>query len=200
MKSRPRLMNHSYVPLLLPLLLSLITLACSETKSAGTQTPKQLANQTQKMVDNPQTPLATHVVYSPLVGSGGTPAAPASSLNVSITVSPKILKVGEKVTVTIKPGNSESPFYYLFLGDSGADDVTYAVGVSMSNEVFPGESTSKILELVSADGAEGQAIFVLQGVEVGTTEVWASVAPSGANAGSVVAGGVSQRVTITVKK
>lgn len=201
MNSRPRIWRKTVLPGLLSwLFLVLITLACSETKLTGTQTSKLSANQTEEQAVDPQIPAATHVVYSPLVGSGATQASPATSLNVSISIKPKTLKIGEKVTITIQPGESEAPFYYLFLGDSDTEDVAYSVGVSTGNEVFPGENTSKILGLVSANAGNGQAVFVLQGLAAGTTEVWASVVPGGSKADSVVAGGVSQRVSITVEK
>jgi hypothetical protein len=81
--------------------------------------------------NNPQTPLATHYVYSPLVGAEGKPADPAASPGVDISISSTGLKVGEYATVIVQPGDIESPIFYLFVRDSGAADITNLAGVSL---------------------------------------------------------------------
>jgi hypothetical protein len=186
--------------LLLVFLLACVALACSDSKPVTTQTKKTPASQTQKQADNPQIPVETHAVFSPLIGSGGTPVSAGTLPGVKITARPETLKVGEKVTITIQPGDIESPFYYLFVRDAGVADVTYTAGVSTANEVFPGVDTSQVLELVSATGDSGQAIFILQGMRDGVTELWASVIPGGSTTGDSVENEVSQSIQITVGK
>jgi hypothetical protein len=201
MKIHSRLFSSALWPLcVLVAVLAFIALACSNSKPESTQTTKTFADQPQKPADSPQIPLATHVVFSPLVGSGGTPAVPDAFPKVEIFVSPEALKVGEKVTVTILPGDLESPICYLFVRDRGAADVASTVGVSAGNEIFPGTNTSQVLELVSASGRNGQVVFILQGLGEGTTEVWASVIPRGSATGGVASDGVSESKLITVQK
>ena len=201
MKTQPRLLWSAIWPAcFLVVVLALIALACSNSKPDNIQTPNTSATQSQKLEDNPRTPLATHVVFSPLIGSGGTPAAPAVYPGVNIQVSSTTLKVGEEVTVTVLPGDVEQPICYLFVRDSGVGDVAHTVGVSAENETYPGTATSQVLGLISAIGENGQAVFILRGLGEGTTEVWASVIPGGPATGGVVSGGVTQSISVTVQK
>jgi len=185
---------------LLVMVLAIIALACSNSGPVTTKTPINSANQEQTLLNKSQSPLATHVVFSPLVGSGGTPAATTASPRVEISARPAALRVGEKVTVTVLPGDLKLFTCFLFVRDNGASDVTHTVGVSAGNEIIPGTSTSYILELVSASIENGQAVIIFQSFGEGTTEVWASVIPEGAATGGAVSGGVSQSILITVEK
>jgi hypothetical protein len=201
MNIQSRLFRSSLSPIWgLVFVVAFIAMACSNSQPVTPQTPKVSANQSQKSVDYPQTPLATHVVYSPLIGSGGTPAAPAVTPRVEITVNPETLKVGEQVTVTVHLGDIDPTVCYLFVRDRGASEVSYTVGVSADNEVIMGTNTSQVLELVSTTGGNGQAIFTLRGLGQGSAKVWVSAIPGGSTAGNVVTGDVSQKSLVTVEK
>jgi hypothetical protein len=183
-------------------------LACSDSPKKTTQSPGQSGSHFQKTVGNPQTPFATHMVYSPLVGSGGTPAVVPTQRLLEISVNPETIKVGEKVTITVQPGDIDTPICYLYVRDSGSEDVAYTVAVSSNAEVFTGEGTSQMLELVSTKWKNGQAVFTLQGIHEGQSEMWATVIPEvwATTVPEDFADGggsklwVSQRIQITVGK
>jgi hypothetical protein len=200
MKASPRGRGFAFTPaLFLPLLFGLVALACSDTKPQPTLAPKY-STAPWEARGTPSTPQATHVVYSPLVGSGGTPNAPVNPPEVEIAINPTTLKVNEKVTVTARSGDLESPTYYLFIIDSGSAETAYMVGVSAGNEIIPGTNTSQVLALDSVILSSEQAVFTLHAMAKGMTEVWVSAVSGGTTTGGTVAGGVSQNLQVTVKK
>ncbi len=184
--------------LMLFLLAAVVALACANSKSgsAPTQTSKISAAQTVNKSGGIPTPHGTQSVYSPMVGSAGTPEA---TPNVEISVNPLVLKGGETVTVTVTISNIEAPTYLLFVRDNGVTNVAKTIGVTDENIPIPGKSTSQVLEVKSAIGGPDRAVFVLRALLDGSTQVWVAVITGGVTTGTST-GWVSDTIQVKVGK
>jgi hypothetical protein len=120
-----------------------------------------------------------HKVFAPAVqsgqgapdGEGSAPALNAVDPRIEIKAAPTNLKIGDFITLEGTPVDLGLPYYELILRDEGVQDAEPVVRVTYENVVTPLSGTSAVLDLVSAQGEMGKAIFVLRAKAAGVTTV-----------------------------
>ena len=181
--------------------MGLVATACT---SAPTSLPTSLPTFALKQV----TAIPTNqpnTVYLPftLPGKSGERAAAAEPVNlpqVMIQVSEQVLRVNDSLTITGMVQGIGVPYYYLHVLDEGQQNAPPLVMVTSTNELHPQEGNSQILELVSANGEETMATFVLRAKAPGIAGV--SIQVTGeiqdASGAQVMSGAGSEPVQIIV--
>ena len=165
--------------LLLPGLLMLLSLACSE----GTPYPVDPAQVSPDLTPaageiSPDQP-GQYKVFIPEANSGAAAAPQSPNLqmpaefdpHVTIEVERATLSVGEVLVIVGRPVQIGKPFYSLSARDEGVQDEQPLASISYDNVIAQGAGFSQVLEFISAQADQTQVTFLLRARGVGVTTV-----------------------------
>ena len=118
---------------------------------------------------------------------------------VELLASSTNIKVGETVTILGFPVDLSLPSYYLIVRDEGVQSDSPLAVVSFENKFVKLDGSSKMLAVVSGEGSQEQASFVLQGLSPGITTI--TISATGeirGSDGSIWSGTGSGSIVVTV--
>jgi len=111
------------------------------------------------------------------------------------------LRVCDVITLTARVVDIGLPYYYLIFQDENKTETVNPVSVTYSNEITWKDRGSQVIEVRSASGGQNEAVFTLEGIKPGETDVWVSATGevhSGYPGPATWSGGGSDPIHLTV--